>query len=282
MTLLNVPLYAPINLIDAVDETACGGKAVQLGAAIRAGLPVPPGFALTAGLVDAIAAQDPVAIDLALQAFAQLKGPVAVRSSAVGEDSSEASFAGQHLTCLNICSPDSMVKAVQQVWQSGQSAAAQSYRQRLGITQAPQVAVVVQRFIPALQSGVLFTRNPITGQDERVIEASWGLGEAIVSGLVTPDHYRLTRQGLVLEQTPGMKDIAVMPSTEGHTQEVEVEPHRIRALCLEAWHLEQLNLLATQCEQYFQQALDMEWCFEGSTLYLLQCRAITRIASPGV
>jgi pyruvate,water dikinase len=155
--------------------------------------------------VNAIANQDAAAVDLALQAFAQLQGAVAVRSSAVGEDSSQASFAGQHLTCLNIRSQTGMVEAVREVWQSGQSAAAQGYRQRLGITQPPQIAVVVQQFIPAMQSGVLFTRNPINGKDERVIEASWGLGEAIVSGLVTPDYYRLDRQGHIPEQKPGIK-----------------------------------------------------------------------------
>jgi pyruvate,water dikinase len=269
----------PINLIEAVDEATCGGKAVQLGAAIRAGLPVPPGFVLTAPLVNAIATEDAAATDLAVQAFAQLEGAVAVRSSAVGEDSSQASFAGQHLTCLNIRSQAGLVEAVKQVWQSGQSAAAKGYRQRLGITQAPEVAVVVQKFISARQSGVLFTRNPINGKDERVIEASWGLGEAIVSGLVTPDRYRLQRQGQVLEQIPGVKDIAVQPIAEGQTQEVPVEPHQVRALCLEEWHLEQLNNLATQCEQHFQPPLDIEWCFEGSTLYLLQCRAVTRISA---
>lgn len=282
MTLMNLSIDSPIDLIEAVDEAICGGKAVQLGAAIRAGFPVPPGFVLAAPLVQAIAQQDAAAINLALQAFAQLGGAVAVRSSAVGEDSSQASFAGQHLTCLNICSPTSMIKAVQEVWQSGQSCGAQGYRQRLGIALEPEVAVVVQRFIPAVQSGVLFTRNPINGQDERVIEASWGLGEAIVSGLVAPDCYRLHRHGHVLEQTPGMKDIAVVPIAEGQTQQVEVEPHRIRALCLEEWHLQQLNGLATQCERHFSQHLDIEWCFEGPRLYLLQCRAITSIASKSV
>lgn len=272
--------HLPIHLIEATDEAICGGKAVQLGAAIRAGLPVPPGFALPASLVNAIAAQEVTAIDLALQAFAQLEGAVAVRSSAVGEDSSQASFAGQHLTCLNICSPTGLIEAVHQVWESAHSPAAQHYRQRLGITQEPQIAVVVQQLIPATQSGVLFTRNPINGKDERLIEASWGLGEAIVSGLVTPDHYRLERQGQVLERIPGVKDIAVVPSAEGHTEQVAVEPHRVKTLCLEEWHLEQLNALAIQCEQYLQHPLDMEWCFEASTLYLLQCRAITRIASP--
>lgn len=280
MTIMNTPIHSPIHLIDALDEAHCGGKAIQLGAAIRAGLPVPPGFVLTAPLVDAIAAQDSVAINLAVQAFAQLEAPVAVRSSAVGEDSSQASFAGQHLTCLNIRSSTSLIEAVQQVWQSGRSASAQTYRQRLGITQIPEVAVVVQQFIPATQAGVMFTRNPINGADERLIEASWGLGEAIVSGMVTPDHYRLTRQGQVLERHPGMKDIAVYPMAEGQTQQVEVEPHLVRLLCLEDWQLEQLNHLATQCEQHFQQPLDMEWCFEGDRLYLLQCRAITRISTP--
>lgn len=270
----------PIDLAEALDETTCGGKAVQLGAAIRAGLPVPSGFVLTAPLVNAIATQNAAATDSAIQAFTQLQSAVAVRSSAVGEDSSQASFAGQHLTCLNILSESGLIEAVQQVWRSGHSASAQGYRQRLGITQAPEVAVVVQQLIPAVQSGVLFTLNPITGQDERVIEASWGLGEAIVSGLVTPDRYRLERQGRVLEKTAGIKDIAVQPSAEGQTQAVEVEPHQVRTLCLEDWHLEQLNHLATCCEEHFQPPLDLEWCFVGPTLYLLQCRAVTRIVTP--
>ena len=107
--------------------------------------------------------------------------------SPVDEDGADASFAGQHLTLLNVASLDDLTKALREIWWSANSDSAITYRKRVGLFTRPSIAVVVQRLLTPDAAGVMFTRNPITGADERMIEASWGLGEAVVAGLVIPD-----------------------------------------------------------------------------------------------
>ena len=272
----------PIALVESVDESAYGGKAAQLAAAIRAGLPVPGGVALSFGFVDAVSAGHPTAIRELAEVCATLDGPVAVRSSAVGEDSETASFAGQHLTCLNVRpSPPALTDAVGAIWKSAYSGSALAYRQRLRLPSEPQIGVVVQELVVADCAGVLFTRNPFDGADEIVIEANWGLGESVVAGLVTPDHFRLSREGRVLERTPGTKDIEVRVLPEGGTRESEVPAELVRALCLGDKQLRELRALAMRCEKAFGGAQDLEWAFAGGTLYLLQRRAVTSAMKKG-
>jgi pyruvate,water dikinase len=122
----------------------------------------------------------------------------------------------------------------------------------------------------------MFTRNPVTGADERVIEASWGLGEAVVAGIVIPDHYRIDRSGQVLERKPGYKKIAVRSVANGGTVEEKLSPELVERLCLNDDQLGELNRLAGRCEQIYGSARDVEWAIAGGTLYLLQCRAITK------
>jgi pyruvate,water dikinase len=266
----------PAALQEAADEAVFGGKAVQLGAAIRAGLPVPGGMALSAALVDAIAAAAPAATAALRDAWSAIEGPLAVRSSAVGEDSETASFAGQHLTCLNVNSAEALLQAVRAIRESAHAAAALGYRDRLGIAGPPRIGVVIQRLVIADRAGVLFTQDPIDGRDERVIEASWGLGEAVVAGLVTPDRYRVRRDGRVVERTPGTKSVAVRVVPGEGTREEPVAAERVRALCLGDDHLHRLHALASRCEDIFGGAQDLEWAFAGEALYLLQRRAITQ------
>ena len=140
----------------------------------------------------------------------------------------------------------------------------------------PRIAVVVQHLVHAEAAGVLFTRNPATGARERLIEAAWGLGEAVVSGAVVPDSYRLSPEGNVLERSIGVKDVALSVSPDGGASEVAVEPSRIHAEVLNDSDLAALNRLTLQCEEVFGEDLDIEWAFESGTLYLLQCRSITR------
>lgn len=265
-----------VPLAEARDEAALGGKAVQLGAALRAGLPVPPGVALAAGLVEAVAAGDPEARAELEGIGALVSGPVAVRSSAVGEDSAEASFAGQHLTQLNVRDPAGLAEAVAAVWASARSEAALAYRLRLGIEGQPRTGVVVQRLLDPEVAGVLFTRNPLDGADERVVEASWGLGEAVVAGRVIPDRFRIARDGTVLERTPGWKPVALRPSASGGTVEEPVPAGLVEQLCLDDRRLAELHGLASRCEDSFGPGRDLEWAFAGHTVYLLQCRAVTR------
>ncbi len=265
-----------VALHEAVDEATFGGKAVQLAAAIRAGLPVPGGMALAATLVDAVAAAEPGAMASLASAWSALGGPLAVRSSAVGEDSEAASFAGQHLTRLNVNSAEALIEAVRAIRESAHEASALGYRDRLGITGPPRIGVVLQRLVIPDCAGVLFTQNPLDGRDERVIEASWGLGEAVVAGLVTPDRYRVSRDGRVVERTPGTKSIEIRVVLGEGTREEPVAAERARALCLDDAHLHRLHALACRCEEVFGGAQDLEWAFAGESLHLLQRRAITR------
>ena len=266
----------PVPIAEALTEAVYGGKAVNLGAAVRAGLPVPPGFALSADAVDLLAAGDPQAASMALDAFDRLGAPVAVRSSAVAEDSPLASFAGQYATRLNVAQRSDLVSAVREVWESGRSEAAARYRRDLGLPGGTAMGVLIQRLVVPDTAGVLFTRGPVTGADECVIEACWGLGEAVVSGLVTPDRYRVGRRGQVLERTPGRKDRMVLPRTSGGTQEVRVPPERVHELCVDDDRLMELHGLASRCEALAGSARDIEWAFADGKLWLLQHRPVTR------
>ena len=268
-----------IPLADAFDGGVFGGKAVQLGLGIRNGLPVPRGYALSPDAVAALSREDPAAVAALERVSAEL-GLTAVRSSALDEDSAGASFAGAHLTVLAVSGLGATIAAVRAVQQSGQDAGAQSYRDKLGLGSASVMAVVVQSFIDADMAGVLFTRNPLTSADERVVEANWGLGEAVVSGLVTPDRYRVARGGRMLERTLGDKDVAIRPvisaEAEVRTEEVPVAPDMIGVFCLGDAELTTLDRLASDCDRvYGSSEHDIEFAFGGGELFLLQRRPIT-------
>jgi pyruvate, water dikinase len=264
------------SLEEVADATVFGSKAVGLGQAARAGLPVPAGFALTGRIVEDVASGDEHAIEAVAATVGPIGGPLAVRSSAVDEDGADASFAGQHLTLLNVPSADELTPALRQIWWSANSDSAITYRKRVGLFTRPSVAVVVQRLLDPETAGVMFTQNPVTGADERMVEASWGLGEAVVAGLVIPDSYRFARGGEVLERRPGLKRIAIRSVAAGGTVEEEVQADLVERLCLDDGQIEQLDLLATRCEAVYGPARDVEWAFADQTLYLLQCRAVTR------
>jgi pyruvate,water dikinase len=266
--------------LDKVHDSAIfGSKAVGLGQAIRNGLPVPPGVALSGSIVEAVAAGEQRAINEVYKCVKALSGPLAVRSSAVDEDGTEASFAGQHLTLLNVPSSEQLSPALSEIWWSANSDSAITYRKRVGLFTRPNIGVVVQALLNPEVAGVIFTQNPVTGADERVIEASWGLGEAVVSGLVIPDSYRVDRSGQVLERKPGVKTVAIRSNPNGGTIEEQVHAELVERLCLEDDQLPELNRLASRCEDIYGAARDIEWALTGATLYLLQCRAITRSAS---
>jgi phosphoenolpyruvate synthase/pyruvate phosphate dikinase len=265
-----------VPLEEAQDESLYGSKAVGLGEAARSGLPLPPGIALAGALVEAVAGGDKQAIGEIAKLVRPLGSPLAVRSSAVDEDGAEASFAGQHMTLLNVPGVDAVPDALRQIWWSANSDSAITYRQRTGTFSRPSVGVVVQALLDSDCAGVMFTRNPIDGADERVIEASWGLGEAVVAGLVIPDHFRIDRSGQVLERRAGLKKIAVRSLPEGGTFEERLSAELAEQLCLDDVQLADLHRLASRCEEVYGPDRDIEWAFAGGQLYLLQCRPITR------
>ena len=248
---------------------------MSLGRALRAGLPVPSGFALSCEWVEAVVRNDPTVLAQLAAVFAQMTSPIAVRSSAVGEDSLDASFAGQHLSVLNVTSFEGLKIAIDEVVQSGLTPSAQSYRQKLGIAGSVSMGVVLQELLNVEAAGVMFTRNPVNGSAERVIEAAWGLGEVVVSGLVIPDYYRLGTAGEILECRVGEKDIALRLLPEGGTEEIEVPEPRASARILDDAGLQSLHELALLCESVYGEGLDIEWGLLQGRFALLQCRAIT-------
>jgi pyruvate,water dikinase len=265
-----------VRLAQAGDESVFGGKAAQLATALTAGLPVPDGIAISADLVETIARTGSAPANLT-----DASTPVAVRSSAIGEDSAAASFAGQHATVLNVCTHAQLVDAIAEVWRSVHSEGVLAYRRRQGMLDPPRIAAVVQRLVQADVAGVAFTRDPVTGADELVVEASWGLGEAVVAGAVIPDRFRLSRDGEVLERVAGVKDLAVRPVTGGGSREESVDEQLAGRLCLDDRRLAAIRELALRSEEVFGPARDLEWAIAGDDLYLLQCRPQTAFAGVG-
>ncbi|MET0711852.1 MAG: PEP/pyruvate-binding domain-containing protein [Jiangellaceae bacterium] len=267
-------------LTEQLDECLFGGKAASLAAATRASLPVPAGVALPFGFVDRVAAGDSESRQQLAAILRTLGAPLVARSSAVGEDSEQATFAGQYVTRLNLRSEPELIDAVLAIWDSAHSPSAFAYRERLRLPREPKMAVVVQKLIDADTAGVLFSRNPITGSDELVIEAAWGLGESVVAGLVTPDRFRLNRDGAVVERITGLKDVAVRIDPEGGTREREAPDRQAHMLCLDDRQLAALHTLTLRCDEVFGGSHDLEWAFAGERLYLLQRRPLTAIPNP--
>lgn len=266
----------PVPLHLAQDEGIFGGKSVQLGASLRDGLPVPPGWALSVEFVEAIARRDAAARATLATFLRDKPAPFAVRSSGVGEDASIASFAGQHITELNRIGFADIADAIHAVWQSGHCEGARAYRTRHGISEQPRIAVTLQQMVFPDCAGVLFTRHPVTGADEIVIEASWGLGEAIVEGLVIPDHFRFGKDGTLKEKRAGTKDLYIKALPNGGVEECEInDAEKINGFCVDDAQLAALAQLGVRCEKYFGPGRDIEWGIEKNILYLLQCRSIT-------
>lgn len=265
---------ALVSLTEVDDAGVFGGKAAQLAVAARAGLPVPPGLALSWPFVDAVAAGAGEALE-GLAAAAPLGEFVAVRSSAVGEDSQGASFAGQHASLLNVPLA-ALADAVSAVRRSVHGDAARAYRERVGVAGAPRAGVVIQRMVDAEVAGVAFRPNPVTGADEVVIECAWGLGEAVAGGLVVPELVRLSPEGAVLEHRPGLKDRAVVPDAGGGTVQHVVPAERAVAWCMDDGQLTAVRELAQACRDLFGGPQDLEWAVAGGGLWLLQRRAVAQ------
>ena len=163
-------------------------------------------------------------------------------------------------------------------WRGTLAESARRYRARMGITGETQVAVLIQELVPAEVAGVLFTCDPLSGRRDRwMVEACWGLGEAVVEGLVTPDHYTLTPGGALLVRQLGSKETAIIPDAQGGTSEQTVgDPARVQQACLDEEALARLAALGAACENLFGPAQDIEWALVGTRLFLLQCRPVTR------
>jgi pyruvate, water dikinase len=210
--------------------------------------------------------------------------PVAVRSSATAEDGSEASFAGLQETYLWIKGPAAVLHAVRDCWASLFSVESVSYRLRLKLPEEGlAMGVVVQRMVASRASGVMFTRSPLTGdRSVIVIESSWGLGSAVVSGVVTPDKYVVSKvTGEILKRNVSNKTVEHVPDfAAGGVREVRVGDDRREAPCLSDDDIAELVRTGKRVETHYGCPQDIEWAFApdiggGESLFLLQSRPET-------
>jgi len=248
----------------AADEATFGGKSANLGELLAAGFNVPGGYAIAGTADDAEIAA----------AYAALGDdvPVAVRSSAVGEDSADATFAGMQETYLWVRGAGDVCARVRDCWASLHSERAIAYRERMAAGRTPEMGVTVQRMVEADVSGVLFTCNPVSGDPSTIaVNASWGLGLAVVGGEVTPDEYLVSKvTSEVVKRTVSDKHIEYRG-----TDPVPVDEERRRQPCLDDAQVAELADLARRVQKHFGSHQDVEWAFAGGELFVLQARPVT-------
>ncbi|MCV7282616.1 phosphoenolpyruvate synthase [Mycolicibacterium flavescens] len=232
------------------------------------------------GLVQSAGVCDSVRVRV-LSAYAALgrEAAVAVRSSATGEDGSDASFAGMNATITNIVGEQGLIDAVLRCWISLFSPRVITYRATRGFTGDPAMAVVVQRMINSDKAGVAFTADPSTGDTDRVvIEAAFGLGEVVVSGKVEPDTYIVGKQTReILDVRVGHKSFKIVRGADGHDETVDLDDHEADARVLGDAELRQIADLAVAAEKHNGNPQDTEWAIEDGAVYLVQARPITTL-----
>lgn len=314
-------MIVDLNQVGRADGARVGGKGASLGELMRAGIRLPGGFVVEAAAYRAAVAAAGIGpqiaaalaepgvpegeaepceraseriralfsrvalgeLEAALRARVEGMGPVAVRSSATAEDLPDASFAGQQETFLGVRGSDAVCDAVRRCWASLWTARAISYRARQGYDHAEvALAVVVQQMVEPEVAGVLFTRDPVTGNaDEMLLNASWGLGESVVSGLVTPDTWRLDRKrGRVLELRIGAKERRIVSIPEGGTRTEDVPAADRARPCLDDRAVAALHALGERVEAWYGAPQDLEFACVSDEVVLLQARPITTTVTP--
>lgn len=265
-----------------------GGKAQQLGWLVRYGLPVPDFFVIPSAWSAARAAGVSVELRGLLLAELARRGwldqPLAVRSSAVGEDAGAASFAGIYRTCLNVTGVDALCAAVAEVWASLDTPTAQAYRAKLGVDAAPAMAVVVMPMLPAVAAGIAFTCEPVSGREDRiVVHANWGLGESLVGGEAAGDEYVFAEDTTdvwrLLARNPGSKASMSVAQAGGGTRHEATPPRLAGAAVLDGAQAEGLAALVRDAALAFDFVApfyDIEWVWDGEQFWLTQARPVTR------
>ena len=266
------------------DAALTGGKVANLSRLARLHQRVPDGFCIPVTVMEQAHPRE--LRDEIAQAITDLMAchslpelVVAVRSSAVDEDGSAASFAGQHETFLNIVGVDSIMQAVTRCRESARSERALEYRCKQGLSsERPQLAVLVQQLIAADVSVVVFSANPITGsRDEIMINASWGLGESIVGGTVTPDTFIVCKSNLaVIRRVIADKQRMTVSAPRG-TRQVDVPRFLRKEAALNDEQVVEVAKLARTLEVTMDHPVDVEGAYARGELYLLQCRPITTL-----
>ena len=306
------------------DIGIAGGKGANLGELTQAGIPVPPGFVVTAqayekfmdeagindqvmGILEKIDINDtkalqaaaeeiktliiesPIPEDLVLfirefynelcQRVGEDDTDVAIRSSATAEDLPEASFAGQQDTFLHVSGDDEVIEYIRKCWASLFEARAIFYREENDFEHSKvYIAVVVQKMANADKAGVMFTVNPSTGEEIALIEGSWGLGESVVSGDVTPDNYQVDKKdNEIINVTISDKKVMYTNDENGTSIKVDVPEDKRKERVLSDEELIELTEMGKRVQAHYGEPMDTEWAFERGNLFLLQARPITTL-----
>ena len=269
------------------ESGAVGGKAWQLARLRRFGVPVPEFLVIPAVFSRQRQAGVPAELLAALEAAIERRGwqglALAVRSSAVGEDGSKASFAGIYRSCLNVLGGEQLAAAIAAVWASLDTPTAAAYRQKLGMPEAPAMAVIVMPMVAAQASGIAFTCDPLNGRFDRlVVHAQWGLGESLVAGQAAGDEYVFVENAAsewhLLERRAGSKKTISVALAAGGTASLAVSPERAAAFVLATGEAEQLaNLLydAAIALDFVSPFYDLEWAWDGQRFWVTQARPVT-------
>jgi pyruvate,water dikinase len=310
-----------LSSVDESQATQVGGKAANLGRLLTGGFQVPPGVVVPVEAYDdfleqnklkprieellkGIDFEDEASLEKSSQAIKSLftkKGDAkyfkaldeaieaidpdgiwSVRSSAVAEDLASASFAGQQDTYLNV-RRENVPERVRECWASYWNSRAIAYRHKANVPQsATGIAVVVQRMVDARSSGIMFTTDPVSGKKDRIIiESSWGLGESIASGMVTPDRFVCDKGRLaVMERTINRKFTGIFLSLDG-SKSVKIDDEDQTAPSLTTDMIKAVAKEGKRIEAFFGSPQDVEWALEGDDVYILQSRPVTTLIDDG-
>ena len=272
----------------AAGPETVGGKGGQLGRLRRYGLPVTDFFVIPASWSASRGSAFPSTLRDSLNEALETRGwldlPLAVRSSAVGEDGANASCAGIYRSLLNVTGLDALLAAVAEVWNSLDTPTAQAYRARLGLPAEATMAVVVMPLLPAVASGIAFTCDPLGGREDRiVVHAAWGLGEVLVGGEAAGDEYIFaedtTDTWRLRACKPAQKTTMAVPAPGGGTLRQAVEPARVGVPVLDREAAEALAALlrdAAVAGDFVAPFFDLEWVWDGTQFWLTQARPVTR------
>lgn len=254
-----------------------GGKGLSLARLTQAGISVPSGFVITTeAYKNGMSAELSGAI---IESFNKLGVErVAVRSSAIAEDSADASWAGQFESYLNV-TKDELIESVKMCWDSASSEIVSDYaKSQLVSEDKLAIAVVVQRMVDSDVSGVAFSANPVTKDVGQVmIEATFGLGELLVQGMVTPDNYLVDKASseILEKHIPHKTNMLVFAN--GKNEEKSVPDDKVDKPCLEDSQIQELVSLVINIEEYYGSPQDVEWAFENSKFFVVQSRPITTL-----
>lgn len=264
------------------DTGIAGGKGASLGEMTRAGISVPPGFVVTTDAYKNFYNQE-LSVEIRndiIGAFDKLGSQrVAVRSSAVAEDSSQASWAGQLETYLNV-DRKNLIRKIKECWNSIKSERALQYASQQNLSQDQLlVAVIVQAMIASESSGVMFTANPVTSdRSEIMIEAGFGLGEMIVQGSITPNNFILDKKTLEIKNRDIQTQDAMLTFSDGKNVEIPVPENRKSKQVISDTLIKKLAEIAMEIESYYGVPQDIEWAIDSAgKIWILQSRPITTL-----